>query len=256
MTLKKLGGGELSRREIVELAVNNALPNIDDLPARSEYEITQNQVESELADIAETKRDIRAVMRARPTAISVSESQTAMDVVASSQTGMDAVSASTSSRSFILGSPSTLEDIWKRDVASQAILEAFSPTPPHNYSGSDVNSSIINNQYSSGKALEIDVNNETDSEEHEAAVSIDFSDYSTMTLQTWFTNSSGYTDMLIFIGSDRVFKTSSDHGWTERSFNVLGRNGMNDISFVMRESGGSRGQSGTGRLSAIQLSRK
>jgi len=53
MVLKPLGG-EISRREMVELALNNALPNVDDLPARSEYDITQSQLDAELSDIART----------------------------------------------------------------------------------------------------------------------------------------------------------------------------------------------------------
>jgi hypothetical protein len=121
MTLKPLGG-DASTRELVELAINNALPNIDDLPARSEFDITQPQLETELDNIAATQSDIRPVVRGQPSAVSVSESQTAMDAVSGSQTAMDAVSGSQTAIDAVIASQLALDTV----VASQTAMDAVS----------------------------------------------------------------------------------------------------------------------------------
>jgi hypothetical protein len=118
MTLTPIGG-QPTPRELVELAINNPLPNIDDLPPRSEFDITQTQLETELDDIAATQSDIRPVMRTRRSAVAVSESQTAMDAVAASTTAMDAVAASTTAMDAVAASKTAIDAV----IASQLALD-------------------------------------------------------------------------------------------------------------------------------------
>jgi hypothetical protein len=122
MTLTPIGG-QPTPRELVELAINNPLPNIDDLPPRSEFDITQPQLETELDDIAATQSDIRPVVRGQPSAVSVSESQTAMDAVAGSKTAMDAVAGSKTAMDAVVGSQVALDTVAGSVTAVGSIAE-------------------------------------------------------------------------------------------------------------------------------------
>jgi hypothetical protein len=143
MTLKPIGG-QPTPRELVELAINNALPNIDDLPARSEFDITQPQLETELNDIAATQSDIRPVVRGQPSAVSVSESQTAMNTIAGSATAMDAVSASQVSMSAIAGATIAMDAVSASQTAMSRISDSATALAPF-LSSPDVTTSFWSN---------------------------------------------------------------------------------------------------------------
>jgi galactitol-specific phosphotransferase system IIB component len=126
MTLTPIGG-QPTPRELVELAINNPLPNIDDLPPRSEFDISQSRLETELDDVASTQSDIRPVMRTRRSAVAVSESQTAMDAVAASQTAMDTIIALDSAVDIVVASQTAMDSVAASQTAMDAVI-ASQPT--------------------------------------------------------------------------------------------------------------------------------
>ena len=129
--------GSMSTRELVEMAINNALPNIDDLPARSEYDITQSQLESELDAIAANAREIRSVFRGQPSAVSVSESVAAMDAVSASSTAMNAASASQTTRDVIYGSQLAFDAVAAKNMAIGKFVAGSAGLTPSNFADMD-----------------------------------------------------------------------------------------------------------------------
>lgn len=249
MVLQKVGGGEMSEREIVELALNNPLPNVDDLPSRSEYDITQSQLDSQLSDIATTESDIRPVVRGQPSVVSISESSAAMDAVTASQTAIDEMLGSLTGRTALLESPYVINSIWKSNFASEKLFKKFSPTPPHSFS--IIESSLVSNQYGNGFALEHDQNGSKGGFIG-TGFTFDFTSISTLNVVTDFNPNGNFDDLVIRVGGTQIFSTTSNHSWTERSFDVSEFSGELELEIGHNTSGGNN-RSPTSKVSEISF---
>jgi hypothetical protein len=209
--------------------------------------------ESAMQDVANSGTAMNQVTNSKAAISEVVASKRAMNIVANSGTGMQAMAQSSYARSLILSTSTPFNSTWTKSNASRQMLKALSPTPPHNYSGSNVSSSIVNTPFGNGKALEIDINEETDSEFHGGTFSLDLAGVSTLSFAEKL-SSEGFSNNTVIVDGNELFNETTSNNYTIRSLDVSDFSTVVNVSIGTEESGGGRTRNAVGRFTRIQLS--
>jgi hypothetical protein len=144
----------------------------------------------------------------------------------------------------VLAGEFVLQEVWKKDIPSKETLESFE-------SGSD-SYSIVDNQYSNGKALKIKISQTryTSNTYKTAERDLDLSGISTLEIQTKSSSGGGSNELFIKIGGNKVLSVGN-HGWTNRSFDVSSYSGKTKL--VLGSSNYEKYYGQKAYFSAIQL---
>lgn len=139
--------GSQSARQTVEEAINNALPNVDDLPARSEFDITETEAQQAISSILSTSANAEAILNIQQSRKSsllstifcdeFAKSSQAATVAVDSADIMEAISSSPVARASISTNTTAYNTISEDNMALGKYVAGLAGLIPQNYTTID-----------------------------------------------------------------------------------------------------------------------